>query len=181
MTFELTPHPDTSESALTAISIRAHRGSETHVTLTADLVGGDIVLPERTEPARADGLWARTCLEMFVAAHDGGYYEFNFSPSGQWAAYRFTGYRRGMTEVTPAGITGFGYRVETGIIGGHARIDLAGLDHIDFGTPLRVGLSAVIEEADGRRTYWALAHPPGKPDFHHSVAFAGEISKVIYW
>jgi hypothetical protein len=38
-----------------------------------------------------------------------------------------------------------------------------------------LGLSAVIEEANGRLSYWALAHPPGKPDFHHSDCFALEL------
>jgi hypothetical protein len=33
--------------------------------------------------------------------------------------------------------------------------------------PERMGLTAVIEEADGTRSFWALAHPPGEPDFHH--------------
>jgi MOSC domain-containing protein YiiM len=35
----------------------------------------------------------------------------------------------------------------------------------------RLGLSAVIEETSGRKSCWALAHPPGKPDFHHSDCF----------
>jgi hypothetical protein len=39
----------------------------------------------------------------------------------------------------------------------------------------RLGLAAVIEETSGRKSYWALAHPPGKPDFHHSDCFALEL------
>ena len=39
----------------------------------------------------------------------------------------------------------------------------------------RLGLSAVIEETSGRKSYWALAHPPGKADFHHSDCFALEL------
>jgi hypothetical protein len=35
-----------------------------------------------------------------------------------------------------------------------------------------VGLSAVIEEADGTISYWAVAHPDGKADFHHRDCFA---------
>ena len=31
---------------------------------------------------------------------------------------------------------------------------------------------AVIEEKDGTKSYWALAHPPGEPDFHHPDCFA---------
>jgi hypothetical protein len=39
-----------------------------------------------------------------------------------------------------------------------------------------LGLSAVIEEHNGRKSYWALAHRPGKPDFHHSDCFSHEFS-----
>src|SRR3546814_10579152 len=35
-----------------------------------------------------------------------------------------------------------------------------------------LALSAVIEETDGTKSYWALRHPPGKPDFHHPDCFA---------
>jgi len=43
-------------------------------------------------------------------------------------------------------------------------------------SPLRLGLSAVLEETNGRKSYWALAHPPGKVDFHHADCFALELS-----
>jgi hypothetical protein len=32
----------------------------------------------------------------------------------------------------------------------------------------RIGLAAVIEDTSGHKSYWALVHPPGKADFHHS-------------
>ena len=45
----------------------------------------------------SDELWQHTCFEAFVRASSGSeYYEFNFSPSTQWAVYRFTDYRNGM-------------------------------------------------------------------------------------
>ena len=40
----------------------------------------------------------------------------------------------------------------------------------------RIGLSAIIEETDGAKSYWALAHPPGKPDFHHPTCFAATLA-----
>jgi hypothetical protein len=40
----------------------------------------------------------------------------------------------------------------------------------------RLGLSALIEETSGRKSYWALAHPPGKADFHHPDCFVHELS-----
>ena len=32
---------------------------------------------------------------------------------------------------------------------------------------LQLALAAVVEDEDGRLSYWALRHAPGKPDFHH--------------
>jgi hypothetical protein len=40
----------------------------------------------------------------------------------------------------------------------------------------RLGLSALIEDTSGRKSYWALAHPSGRPDFHHADCFAYEFS-----
>ena len=41
-----------------------------------------------------------------------------------------------------------------------------------------IALSAVIEETDGTKSYWALRHPPGPPDFHHPDCFALRIPAV---
>ena len=44
-----------------------------------------------------------------------------------------------------------------------------------FGVPVAlfgVGFSAILEEEDGTISYWALAHAPGRPDFHHPDCFA---------
>ena len=43
----------------------------------------------------------------------------------------------------------------------------------------RLGLSAVIEDTSGGKSYWALAHPPGKPDFHHADCFALELPPAV--
>jgi hypothetical protein len=34
----------------------------------------------------------------------------------------------------------------------------------------------VIEEADGRRSYWALHHPGPEPDFHHPDCFVAKLA-----
>lgn len=39
----------------------------------------------------------------------------------------------------------------------------------------KIGLSAVIEETDGTKSYWALAHPDGPPDFHDPACFVLEL------
>jgi hypothetical protein len=48
--------------------------------------------------------------------------------------------------------------------------------NVPRGTPWRLGLSAVIEETTGNKSYWALAHAPGKPDFHCTDCFTHELS-----
>ncbi|MBU2034068.1 MAG: hypothetical protein KKH37_09945 [Alphaproteobacteria bacterium] len=32
--------------------------------------------------------------------------------------------------------------------------------------------SAVLEEAAGEKSYWAVSHPTSKPDFHHADGLA---------
>jgi len=126
-------------------------------------------IPEPSSSRRAGGLWRHTCFEVFVMAEDGpGYREFNFSPSGEWAVYAFRGHRDGgelEVELAP------GIVVRSTM----NRLELEAEIRQEFlppGRSLRLGLSAVVEDADGRLSYWALRHPPGKPDFHHTDAFA---------
>jgi hypothetical protein len=40
----------------------------------------------------------------------------------------------------------------------------------------QLGLSALIEETSGRKSYWTQAYSPGKPDFHHADCFVHEFS-----
>ena len=44
-----------------------------------------------------------------------------------------------------------------------------------FQTWFAIGLSAVLEQQDGTKSYWALAHPPGAPDFHHPDCFVARL------
>jgi len=151
---------------------------ETRVTKTGPcqlsveyVVHGDIrglKLPAVTLPERRDNLWQATCFELFVALDDGGYAEFNFSPSTCWAAYRFDDYRSGMRDVEGVwpvvDMVAMDHRLAVTV-----RLDLAAMVP-DLDRCL--GLSTVIEQADGNKSWWALAHPPGKPDFHHRDCFA---------
>ena len=55
-----------------------------------------IAIPHRVPARRAERLWEHTCFEAFVAPGAGErYFELNFSPSTEWAAYELDGYRRG--------------------------------------------------------------------------------------
>ncbi len=134
------------------------------------VVEGDvdgIAWPSAVEPGRADELWRHTCFEAFVRTGE-GYREYNLSPSGAWASYRFDGYRRGMAESEEgAGVAGLDGASD--LVALEGRIELPE----DAAGPL--ALSAVIEDADGRISYWALAHPSDKPDFHHPDSFVLEL------
>ena len=129
----------------------------------------NLVLPDWSATRRSDGLWKATCFELFLKPVEGdAYFELNFSPSTEWAAYQFDRYREGMRDlplVIPPqidrGADGAEYVIEVDF-------DLSGFADCEFD----MGLSAVIEETNGTKSYWALAHPPGKPDFHHSDCFA---------
>jgi hypothetical protein len=155
----LTCHPDTPCDALMGIVAQVEEGR-----LRFDLLGlwSEIALPEPAPPVRTDGLWQTTCFELFVA-DDVGYREYNFSPSGAWAAYRFSDYREGVAELEMDAL----------------RIELFG-PSISIEADLGIGdrafaLTAVIEEKSGAKSYWSLAHPPGKPDFHHRDCFVGKL------
>ena len=120
-------------------------------------------------PSRADGLWRHTCFEAFLRPSRGpGYYEFNFATSIQWAAYHFDGPRSGMSEAPEVELRLLGVASERTGFSVQARV--RGLPKGRW----RLGLAAVIETAEGL-SYWALKHPPGKPDFHHSDCFVLEL------
>jgi hypothetical protein len=163
---KLIPHPASPPVAVSAIEVEAviRRGES---VLTYRVTGGPVSVPPVAAPARTDGLWQTTCFELFVKPEAGeGYFELNFSPSTAWAAYRFDGYRAGMADqpvnapvIEP---------VEDGI---RVTVDLGGLPPGIW----NVGITAVIEEPDGTKSYWSIAHPDGKPDFHAAANFALEL------
>jgi hypothetical protein len=172
-------HPDSSCSAATGIEVDVARSSAGRLVLCYVVTGtiGDLRLPPVTTSARADGLWRHTCFEAFVrASADLAYDEFNFAPSTRWAAYRFDSYRRGMRTATEIGAPAIEVQSTADRFRLQASLDLDGLPALSRDAVWRLGLSAVIEEASDRLSYWALAHPPGKPDFHHPDCFAGTVA-----
>jgi hypothetical protein len=129
-------------------------------------------VPAPSSTHRADGLWRHTCFEAFIAPSDGpGYIELNFSPSEAWACYAFTGYRSGMAVADPSEAPVIEVTQSPLQLTVDVRVSVSCLRD---GAVARIALAAVIEEANGNLSYWALAHPAGKPDFHHSCGFALE-------
>jgi hypothetical protein len=130
----------------------------------------------RIDPPRTGELWQHTCFEIFIAPRGmPSYYEFNFSPAGDWAAHAFSRYRQGARLADAALDPQLAVRSSSERLELDARV---ALDRLHLSGELDIGLSAVIEAADGALSYWALRHPPGKPDFHHADAFALKVDAV---
>lgn len=167
----LLPHPRTPCAALA--SLEAHvavAGGVLRLSYRAEGEIARLALPSPAAPARRDGLWERTCFEAFLKRPGGEpYVELNLSPSGEWAAYRFDRYRAGMAPLDLPGAPHIRVHAEATPLILEAEVEL-GPTILPAGA--RLALSAVIEEASGRKSYWALAHPPDRPDFHAPVGFA---------
>jgi len=175
----LLPHPTTPDETLTAITVEVDSPTADQLVLYFRVTGDidRIALPAQAASKAQDLLWKHTCFEAFVSLPDSeAYFEFNFSPSSQWAAYRFEDYRQGMQPVTPMPPPRVICRRREGELDIDVDIPLEGFpeiaDAIRNGRELRLAASAVIEDDQGRISYWALAHAPGKPDFHHRDGFA---------
>jgi hypothetical protein len=126
---------------------------------------------------RSDGLWEHTCFEAFVRAASGTeYYEFNFAPSTQWAAYRFSDYRTGRCDAIEISAPEIEVQSSSDRYVLLASLKLDELSALPRNSMWKLGLSALIEEMSGRKSYWALAHPPGQPDFHRTDCFVHEFS-----
>jgi hypothetical protein len=135
-------------------------------------------VPASGAGARTDALWKHTCFEAFVAAKEApGYHEFNFSPSSDWAIYRFGAYREGMSPAETAWAPEISVHRNDDGIELESAVRLGHFARLGEARHLRIALAAVIEDESGRLSYWGLRHPPGKPDFHHPEGFAVEVTR----
>jgi hypothetical protein len=164
--FQLTRHPHSRCDAVDRIEadIRTDgRCAHLRYRVIGRIAG--LRLPGAADQPDSDRLWEDTCFEMFARTAGAlDYDELNLSPSGKWVHFNFTDYRSGRDR----------WRTITPDILTEATSDsftLSGVGALPERGPWRIGLSAVIEETNGRKSYWALAHPPGDPDFHHPDCF----------
>ena len=166
-------HPLAACAAVQAltVAVRAREGRLLmSYALSADLKR--LRIPQARPAVRAHELWRHTCFEAFVGeAGSAGYCELNFAPSRAWALYRFSGRREGMRVDDDTRAPDITVRHTDSGLSLDAQVLL--LDLIPSGAPLglRIGLAAVLEDRDGRLSYWAARHPSGKPDFHHPDSF----------
>ena len=178
MQLSLIPHPSTPPTASFDVWVDiqySHLLGSSASGLFYFCVGRPLAnfnIPPEGEPERVDELWKRTCFEAFLRrANDEQYREWNFAPSGEWAAYDFADYRQkngdADVEFTP------NIALSDNLGWWELGVSLP----IGWGGEWQLGLSAVLEEKDGTKSYWALAHPPGdKPDFHARDCFVAKLA-----
>jgi hypothetical protein len=169
--YQLVSHPDFPSPAVNEISVKVERPDSATLSLTFRASGllTNVLIPDEVAPGFEDGLWRHSCFEAFLGnGADGAYTEFNLSPSGRYAAYRFDDYRAGMQPATD---------VQMHIVSmarGDDRLELCWLlqsDALIQRTDWRLALTVVVEALDRTKSYWALAHAPGPPDFHNPDCF----------
>lgn len=178
--YTLRPHPASPATAAIGLgaAVAVRRGRlELLYELDADLA--TLRIPAAAPAQRADELWRHTCFEAFLAPPSKTQYlEYNFSPSGAWAAYRFEDYRQGMALLEWGAPPVVECRVANHGLELRAVLDLGWLDLVwpeGLGA-LRLGLTAVIEDGAGGLSYWALAHALEKPDFHRAESFVAALA-----
>jgi hypothetical protein len=94
----LNPHPGTRSDAVRGIEARVAKlpGGMLALTYVIEADLDRLRIPAPRPPVRGERLWQHSCCEVFIARKDvPAYHEFNFAPSGEWAAYAFARYREG--------------------------------------------------------------------------------------
>ncbi len=172
-------HPATPAPVVRLIEAHVSFRPDGGITFAYRLRGdmARLLVPQQQRPAHTDLLWEHTCFEAFAGVRgESAYREFNFSPSGQWAAYAFSDYRQRdeSFELIDAP------QITTRLYAGRLEVDaiLAPNALPSAADTIQIGLSAVVEAADivdGSHSYWALHHPAARPDFHHRAAFTLEV------
>jgi hypothetical protein len=138
-----------------------------------------LVVPGAGPPRPGERLWEHTCFEVFVRA-DGaeGYHEVNLSPSGEWQAHAFARYREGGPLADAALAPEIAVERSDDGLALRGRLALDRLAAAYARAALHLALATVLEHAGGARSYWALAHPPGRPDFHRPAGFLLRVPPV---
>ena len=176
MQLNLTAHPASPPSVPLKLWASVEHSAAFGAAATANIwfsvaaPSGRFVIPSASPGERTDELWRTTCFEAFLRpVGEEAYREWNFAPSGDWAAYDFSAYRDGMSEAE-VGAPPY-IRMEDNLTWWTLGATIA----VDAGTQWELGLSAVLEEKDGTKSYWAVAHATDKPDFHHPDCFVARL------
>lgn len=171
--YKLQPHPDHPPLAVSGVEARIIGRDANWLRARWRLDGAQsLVIPSFAGKGRADDLWQTTCFELFLKPAGGeAYCELNLSPSERWNAYDFDRHREGMRERPFPREPECTMRQGSSFAIFDAAIPVGGLPEAQCA----MGLAAVIEEEGGTKSYWALVHPEGAPDFHAPACFAATL------
>lgn len=179
--FPLRPHPATPCTAVHALSVLVARTPSGALELRYELKGDlpQLRLPAPAPaPGAADGLWHHTCFEAFIGhAAQSRYREFNFSPSGQWAVYDFDAERVRAAHPAPPHPPQIHVDQQGDALVLTAALVTDALAPLCGDAPALLGLTAVVQTAQGALSYWALAHPHPAPDFHARAGWTARLPR----
>jgi hypothetical protein len=174
-------HPSSGPGPVAGIGVSGSLSKDGELAVRYELAGDmrQILIPSVSpKPMPRDELWRRTCCELFLtdATHDAGggervrpYREFNFSPSGDWAAYEFDGYRRGGRPLdTPARVVMRYVDGESLVLSVRTRVPPVNLRRA---ADVSFNAAVIVETSDGGLQYWAVKHGEAEPDFHDHQGF----------
>ena len=174
LTLELAAHPPHPPEHVNRVTAKVHADRDGWLALRWRVEGAaGLVLPPFAGQGRADGLWRTTCFELFCRKPgEVPYCELNFAPSERWAAYDFAAYREGMQERAMFRTPVITPRRGRDVLLFDVALRLADLPRL----PFEFGVTAVLEERSGAKSYWALDHRGEAPDFHDPACFAARLA-----
>ena len=174
----LVPHPEMGAKGVQSVEVDVVQATNTILLMYGVQPAETLLLPA-FERERRDNLWHGTCFELFVKPESRGYVEYNFAPLEAWNAYSFLDWRMGRRAYQPDADPKI---VDSRTDGRREKfpvryeLDVVVSPDILLLAPASVSLAAILEEEDGTMSYWALAHPPGEPNFHHPDCFAARLA-----
>lgn len=173
-THQLVAHPAHPPARVTGVEARVIGFDDTWLRVRWRVDGAQaLVVPPFSGRGRADELWRTTCFELFLRPKGGErYVELNLSPSERWSAYDFSSHRDGMEDRPVSREPDCTMRIGSNFAIFDAAIPRGALPSV----PADANFAAVIEEQGGTVSYWAIAHPLAKPDFHDPACFAAELA-----
>ncbi len=134
-----------------------------------------LIWPKQTnKPQRLDGLWEKTCLELFIAeCGENAYYEFNFSPNGDWQCYQFSSYRNFSAKPELQNPPSINKYESTNEYIFNICVDIRPLS---LQAPLDIGINAVLQQPTAELNFYSLNHQTEIPNFHRRENFVMKIA-----
>ena len=174
--FALQPFPGNNKLPQIEINGRVSR-KEDILSIEYQLFG-DLnsisIAPAEKPPSRQFHLWEATCFEFFIGIPgDRNYWEFNLSPSGDWAVFALDDYRQGLRDELAFASLPFKVDRYPNYITLSLEFDLSEL--ILAEQDLEMSVTTVIKSSQDELSYWAISHSGKEADFHLRDSFSIEM------